>query len=84
VLAKSREQRAKIERLWAEGLTARQIGAEMGWATSTARMRISELRAEGVDLPYRRKPKIVVMGKTVGAENLRKAREIYREQKAAA
>lgn len=53
------EQRAQIERLWAEGKTVREIGAEIGWALSTAKVKISQLRAQGYDLPHRRTPEQV-------------------------
>jgi DNA-directed RNA polymerase subunit RPC12/RpoP len=79
-----REQRALVERLWAEGLTARQIGVELGWGMRHAAHYISTLRTQrGYDLPYRRTPEQRARITAGAEERLAHARAVYREQKAA-
>lgn len=49
------ERQARIEGLWADGLTLREIAEAMGWASlKTANGAIWELRRRGANLPYRR------------------------------
>lgn len=50
------EHRERVERLWKQGLTMREMAEAMGWKLSTAHVAISRLRAQGVDLPHRYSP----------------------------
>ena len=52
--AEKAAQLAKLERLWAEGLSREAIAAEMGWTVGSLEVRMAHFRAEGADLPYRR------------------------------
>lgn len=53
---RARERRERVERLWAEGKTASEIGALLGWR-GNAWSNICTLRNErGYDLPRRRRP----------------------------
>lgn len=52
------ESRARrIEALWAEGLTLRQIAAELGWTVNHISVEIQNLREKGYNLPYRYSPR---------------------------
>lgn len=53
-------RRALVERLWAEGVSAREIARRVGWSTrSNPSNYISAYRAKGWDLPHRRSPEHV-------------------------
>jgi hypothetical protein len=55
-IARGRE----LEQLWAQGLSLRQIAAHFGWQGPTAAGAvIATFRAEGYELPYRRRPEAV-------------------------
>lgn len=45
--------RKRVEQLWAEGLTTREIAAVMGWTRGSTSVYISQMRSRGYDLPYR-------------------------------
>lgn len=49
------ERRARIERLWAEGLPAKEIARREGWSggAQATGARLAKLRKQGADLPYR-------------------------------
>ncbi len=52
---KAAHRRATVERLWAEGVTCREIGRRMGWKTNHPSVSISVLRTQhGYNLPHRR------------------------------
>lgn len=50
---RSLEYRERVERLWKQGLTLREMSEAMGWKLPTAHVVISRLRAQGIDLPHR-------------------------------
>src|ERR1039458_2910391 len=62
----SRRFGQRLEELWARGLTAREIAAEVGWRTADPNALISIWRAKGYDLPYRH-PEMVVVGRRLAA-----------------
>lgn len=45
--------REQVERLWAEGKTAREIAAAVGWKTTNPNTIINTYRRRGWDLPHR-------------------------------
>jgi transposase len=50
-----RERGARIERLWKEGASLKEIAAELGWSTGHLKTEMGRLRASGrADLPRRR------------------------------
>jgi transposase len=71
-LRKFRHQRrrALVERLWAEGLTAREIGEELGQKP----VNTSVLRTLGYDLPHRRTPEQIARITADSGAHLAKAR----------
>lgn len=46
------ERRQLLERLWAAGLSCREIGETLGWKAQPS-VQIARYRARGYDLPYR-------------------------------
>lgn len=54
---RSLEHRERVERLWKQGLTLREMAEAMGWKNvQVAQVQISTLRSKGVDLPHRYSP----------------------------
>lgn len=51
--AEQLEQKELIERLWAEGKTAREIAELVGWNGERPSAHISNYRRRGYDLPHR-------------------------------
>lgn len=76
-------RRAEVERLWAEGLTGRQIAESLGWAPKTAGRMISGYRARGYDLPHRRTPEQIARITAGSDERLANARRVSAERRAA-
>lgn len=61
----------RVERLWAEGRTLRQIALAMGWANKhVAASLIARLRSEGCDLPHRRPQAVAYIDKALAARGL--------------
>ena len=65
--------RRMVEEMWAEGLTARQIGEALGWEMKNPGARISTLRSRGYDLPRRYSDDRIATC-VLNGESLRKAR----------
>lgn len=72
-----------IEEMWAEGMTARQIGDALGWTFRNPGTHISQLRARGYDLPHRRTPEQLARIVVGAEERMAKARATYRAMRAA-
>ena len=74
--------RVQIEAMWADGYTMREIAMEM--RIPYYKTRVSQMRARGYDLPYRRTPEQVERIVTAGDGNLEKARRVWAEMREAA
>lgn len=66
---RARAHRERVERLWADGLTRREIEAVVG-----SRLNISTLRNHGYNLPHRRSPEQIARIMAGADERLAKAR----------
>jgi DNA-directed RNA polymerase specialized sigma24 family protein len=51
------ERCQQVERMWAEGATLREIAAALGTTIGAVGVQIHRMRAEGRDLPFRRRRK---------------------------
>jgi NMD protein affecting ribosome stability and mRNA decay len=49
------ERRDQIEVWWCQGLTMRQIAAQLGWDKNGLSWEMNTMRKAGYDLPYRRR-----------------------------
>jgi hypothetical protein len=59
--------RRLLEELWAEGFKLKEIAEVMGWEPEAARVRVSEFRAAGVNLPHRVSQKVVEQARQASA-----------------
>jgi len=78
------EHKATVERLWAEGLSAKEIAKRLGWLGKNPGAQLSTLRSRGYDLPHRYSPERCERMAVGAADRMALARAMYAEQKAAA
>jgi transposase len=73
--------RQMIEEMWAEGMTAREIGEAIGTTSRTGRVNIGRYRSRGYNLPHRRTPEQIARMTADKGAHLAKAREVWRAQR---
>jgi hypothetical protein len=71
-----------IEEMWAEGMTAREIGQAIG--STAKRINIGRYRSRGYNLPHRRTPEQLERICADKGAHLAKAREVWRAMREAA
>jgi hypothetical protein len=54
---------AEWQAMWAQGMTAREIGEATGWKRLSVHASIAKFRARGYDFPSRRPPHMVEVGR---------------------